>query len=93
MSDPLIVEVVELAESVWTGEARQVIVRTTSGEMGILSGHVPVAGVLEAGRVIIDPVDGQRIEGRVDGGIISVDSNRVTIVADHYSQGAEAPAS
>lgn len=91
MADPLIVEVVELSESVWTGEARQVIVRTTAGEMGILSGHASVAGVLEAGRVIIDPVDGQRIEGRVDGGVVSVDSNRVTIVADHYREGAAAP--
>lgn len=84
MAAPLIVEIVELSESVWNGEARQVIVRTTDGDLGILSGHVATAGVLVPGRVVIDPVDGQRIEGHIDGGFVSVDGNRVTIVADHY---------
>ena len=90
MADPLIVEVVEVDQSVWNGEARQVIVNTMEGEIGILAGHVPVAGVLQEGRVVIDPIDGNRVEGRVDGGIVSVDSNRVTIVADHFSEGAAA---
>lgn len=89
MADPLIVEIVELAEPVWNGEARQVIVRTTDGDLGILSGHVATAGVLVPGRVVIDPVDGQRIDGKIDGGFVSVDGNRVTIVADHY-EGPEA---
>ncbi|NHU84561.1 F0F1 ATP synthase subunit epsilon [Kocuria sp. JC486] len=84
MAAPLIVEIVELSEPVWHGEARQVIVRTTDGDLGILSGHVATAGVLVPGRVVIDPVDGQRIEGQIDGGFVSVDGNRVTIVADHY---------
>lgn len=44
MADPLIVEVVEVDQSVWNGEARQVIVNTMEGEIGILAGHVPVAG-------------------------------------------------
>lgn len=90
MADPLIVEVVEVDQSVWSGQARQVIVNTMEGEIGILAGHVPVAGVLQEGRVVIDPIDGNRVEGRVDGGIVSVDSNRVTIVADHFSEGAAA---
>ena len=90
MADPLIVEVVEVDQSVWNGEARQVIVNTTEGEIGILAGHVPVAGVLQEGRVTIDPTSGSRVEGRVDGGIVTVDSNRVTIVADHFSEGAAA---
>ncbi|KAA9395660.1 F0F1 ATP synthase subunit epsilon [Kocuria coralli] len=84
MADPLIVEIVELAKPLWDGEATQVIVRTTDGDLGILSGHVATAGVLVPGRVVIDPVNGERIEGRVDGGFVSVDGNRVTIVADHY---------
>ncbi|MCT1602486.1 F0F1 ATP synthase subunit epsilon [Kocuria sp. p3-SID1433] len=90
MADPLIVEVVEVDQSVWSGQARQVIVNTMEGEIGILAGHVPVAGVLQEGRVVIDPIDNNRVEGRVDGGIVSVDSNRVTIVADHFSEGAAA---
>lgn len=84
MADPLIVEIVELSDVVWNGQARQVIVRTTDGDLGILSGHVATAGVLVPGRIAIDPLDGQRIEGRIDGGFVSVDGNRVTIVADRF---------
>ncbi|MDO4254242.1 MAG: F0F1 ATP synthase subunit epsilon [Kocuria sp.] len=84
MAAPLIVEIVELSDMVWNGQARQVIVRTSDGDLGILSGHVATAGVLVPGRVVVDPVDGQRIEGTVDGGFVSVDGNRVTIVADRF---------
>ena len=79
----MIVEVVALDRSVWTGTARMVRVRTTEGDIGILPGHEAVAGILRPGEFAVDPLDGARLEGRIDAGFVFMDSNRVTIVADN----------
>lgn len=79
----LIVEIVSLDRSVWTGTARMVRVRTSEGDIGILPGHEAVAGLLKTGDFALDPVDGTRVEGRIDAGFVFVDSDRVTIVADN----------
>ncbi len=45
----------------WSGEARMVIAKTTEGDIGILTGHSPVFGILAEGSVveILDPGTGQ----------------------------------
>jgi F-type H+-transporting ATPase subunit epsilon len=68
---------------VWEGEAKFVRARSISGELGILPGHTPLLGVLVEGEVSIDSLDGERSTVMVDGGFLSVDSDVVTIVAEH----------
>ena len=60
------VSIVSAAHEVWSGAARQIIARTTEGEIGILAGHEPFLAVLAA---------------RADDGFISVEHDRVTIVS------------
>ncbi|GMA92168.1 hypothetical protein GCM10025869_26970 [Homoserinibacter gongjuensis] len=43
------VAVVSAERELWTGEATQVIARTTEGEIGILTGHEPVLAILAPG--------------------------------------------
>lgn len=76
------VEVVAADHFVWSGAASLVKATTVDGEIGVLPGHTPVIALLAAGTVEIQPVDGQRLHIKADGGFFSVDSNRVTIVAD-----------
>ena len=78
----LIVEVVALDRKIWAGTAKMVRVRTTEGDIGILPGHESVAGLLKPGEFAVERVDGDRLSGHIDSGFISVDSNRVTVVAD-----------
>ncbi|GAA2108710.1 F0F1 ATP synthase subunit epsilon [Kocuria atrinae] len=78
----LIVEVVALDRKIWAGTAKMVRVRTTEGDIGILPGHESVAGLLRPGKFAVERVDGGRLSGHIDSGFISVDSNRVTVVAD-----------
>ncbi|MCJ8506237.1 F0F1 ATP synthase subunit epsilon [Kocuria flava] len=78
----MIVEVVSLDRSIWAGAARMVRVRTSEGDIGILPGHEAVAGLLKPGAFAVDPVDGERLEGTIDAGFVTVDNDRVTIVAD-----------
>ncbi len=77
----LIVELVAADRKVWEGEATQVSARTLSGDMGILPGHTPLLGVLTEGEVRIKS-DGGWLTAVVDGGFLSVDHDRVTIVAE-----------
>ncbi|KUG55440.1 MULTISPECIES: F0F1 ATP synthase subunit epsilon [Kocuria] len=88
----MIVEIVSLEESVWTGTARMVRVRTSEGDIGILPGHEAVAGILKPGDFAVDPADGARVEGTIDAGFVFVDHDRVTIVADNVELSGAAAA-
>lgn len=81
----LIVEIVALDRKIWDGTATLVRVRTTEGDIGILPGHESMAGLLRPGELVVDRVDGDRLRGHIDAGFISVDSNRVSVVADRVS--------
>lgn len=77
------VEMVAADRKVWEGEAKFVRARSIAGELGILPGHTPLLGVLVEGEVAIESLEGERRTVSVDGGFLSVDSNVVTIVAEH----------
>jgi len=86
------VEVVAADHAVWSGTARRVNAFTVGGDIGVLPGHTPVLSLLAAGRVEIEPVEGPRVHISADGGFLSVDNDRVTIVADD-AQMVDAPTS
>ena len=77
----LTVSVVSAAQEVWSGEARQLVARTTEGEIGILPGHEPMLGILAAGEVRVTLADGTVVTANAEDGFLSVDNNIVTIVA------------
>ena len=76
------VELVAADRKVWEGEARQVSARTVEGELGILPGHTPLLGILVSGDVRIESTSGQTHTATIDSGFLSVDHDRVTIVAE-----------
>ena len=76
----LTVEIVAADRKVWEGEASQVSARSIDGDLGILPGHTPILCVLGEGEVRVN-ADGRGAR-RVDGGFLSVDHDRVTIVAE-----------
>ncbi|WP_432505079.1 F0F1 ATP synthase subunit epsilon [Kineococcus arenarius] len=78
---PLQVELVAADRSVWSGEATLVRARTVEGEIGIMAGHEPLLAVLAEGEVSVT-AGGGGTTVHVDGGFFSVDSDKVTIVAE-----------
>lgn len=80
------VELVAADRKVWVGEAQMVSARSTEGELGILPGHTPLLGVLIAGEVRIKTNGGTEAV-TVDGGFLSVDQDKVVIVADTVDAG------
>jgi F-type H+-transporting ATPase subunit epsilon len=77
----LTVNLVAADHEVWSGEASLVVAKTTIGEIGIMTGHEPVLGVLAAGEVRITLEDGNKIIANAQDGFLSVEGDVVTIVA------------
>jgi F-type H+-transporting ATPase subunit epsilon len=75
------VSVVSADSEVWAGTAKQIIARTTEGEIGILPGHEPILAILAAGEVRVTTSAGETITAKADDGFLSVEHDRVTIVA------------
>jgi F-type H+-transporting ATPase subunit epsilon len=76
------VELVSPTERVWSGEAQSVSARTIEGDIGILTGHTPLFGVLVDGQVVIHGINGENKEFKVSGGFLSVANNRVSILTE-----------
>jgi F-type H+-transporting ATPase subunit epsilon len=84
------VELVSVEREVWSGEASEVIARTTEGEIGILSGHAPLLGQLAEGYdVRIKQEGGGEIAVTVSGGFLSVTDQGVTILAESATMPGE----
>ena len=75
-------ELVSPTERVWSGEATSVSARTVEGDIGVLTDHAPLFGVLVDGQVSIKGTDGTITEFGVSGGFLSVSNNRVSILTE-----------
>lgn len=83
------VELVVPDREVWSGSARMVIAKTLDGDIGVLSSHPPVIGLLAEGSVvrIVDAEGDASQDGAgevrvaVSGGFLSVAGDRVSILA------------
>ena len=74
----------------WSGEARTVIAKTTEGDIGVLTGHSPVFGVLAEGSLVeIVSGDETRVRAAVSGGFLSVADDEVSILAAQAQLGPE----
>lgn len=65
------------------GQVEELIVRTTSGDLGILAGHTNCVAPLGMGRAMI-LVDGQKRYGACIGGMVSVVNGEANLVATTF---------
>ena len=97
------VEVVVADRELWAGEANMVIAKTLEGDIGVLTGHPPVLGILAEGSIvrILDPegsagadgaeagASGQEVTAAVSGGCLSVSNDQISILAVDAQLGRE----
>ncbi len=80
---------------IWAGSAELVIAKTLDGDIGVLSGHAPVIGILAEGSLVqIRPEGsaGSDVFAAVSGGFFSVADNNVSILARQAQLGREVDA-
>jgi len=81
------VELLMPDRSLWSGEAGLVIVKTLDGDIGVMTGHAPVFGILSPGSLVrIREVPGSDntgdvVRAAVRDGFLSVTGDRVSILA------------
>ncbi|NLD54642.1 MAG: F0F1 ATP synthase subunit epsilon [Burkholderiaceae bacterium] len=84
------VDVVSAEESIFDGEAEFVALPGEAGELGIYPQHAPLITRIKAGAVRIKlPSRAEEEFVFVAGGILEVQPNRVTVLADTAIRGAD----
>jgi len=82
------VDVVSAEEQIFSGEAKFVALPGESGELGIMPRHTPLITRIKPGAVRIQRADTDEEEFVfVAGGILEVQPNRVTVLADTAIRG------
>jgi F-type H+-transporting ATPase subunit epsilon len=79
---------------VWAGNAERVVAKTLDGDIGVLTGHTPVLGVLAPGSVVRILPEGSSgtsgwVQAAVGGGFLSVADDTVSILAREAALGAD----
>lgn len=67
---------------VFEGTARSLVAPAWDGWVGILPGHAPFLTLMGEGPLSVEPESGGRREFQVGGGVMKVESNEVTVLAD-----------
>ena len=83
------VDVVSAEESIFSGAAKFVALPGESGELGILPRHTPLITRIKPGAVRIELADGGEELVFVQGGILEVQPNAVTVLADTAIRGKD----
>jgi F-type H+-transporting ATPase subunit epsilon len=93
------VELVVPEGAIWSGRADMVIAKTLDGDIGVLTGHTPVLGILAEGSLVrimpesaADAAAGAEVVAAVNGGFFSVADDRVSILAREAQLGEEVDA-
>ena len=83
MAKMLQVDIVSAEQEIFSGRAQRVIAPGEAGELGILPEHIPLLTRIKPGTVRIEPEGGGEEEIiYVSGGMMEVQPDRVTILAD-----------
>ena len=83
------VELVVPDRELWSGEATMVIAKTTEGDIGVLTGHSPMFGVLAEGSLVEIVNDETRVRAAVSGGFLSVADDKISILAAQAQLGLD----
>jgi len=85
------VEVVGPEEVLFSGEATQVLTRTTEGEVAFLENHAPFLGLLAANETRIWTQGGQVRSFDIAGGFVEVSDNKVSILVESAAVTGDEP--
>lgn len=82
----LTVRVVAPDKTVWDSEAEEVILPSTTGQLGILSGHAPLLSALDTGVMRVRPGK-DWVAIALMGGFAEVENDEVTILVNAAERG------
>ena len=75
-------DIVSAEEEIFRGDVTMVVATGEMGELGIAPRHAPLITRLKPGKLVLTLADGERLDIVVSGGILEVQPQVVTILAD-----------
>ena len=75
-------DIVSAEAEIFTGEATLVVATGEMGELGIAPRHAPLITRLKPGKVVVTTPDGEQLDFAISGGILEVQPQVVTVLAD-----------
>ena len=66
------------------GEAVQLMLRGSEGDLAVLAGHIPFITAVKPGACRILLPDGTERTGKTDGGLLTVAADRVTLLSESF---------
>ena len=61
-------------------DAEMLILRGTEGDLAVMAGHIPFVTAVVRGNCVILTAEGDRKEGTIEEGLLTVDKDRVTVL-------------
>jgi F-type H+-transporting ATPase subunit epsilon len=89
MTHTIRVDIVSAEAEIYSGEATLVVATGELGELGIAPRHAPLITRLKPGHVDVVGANGERQQFYVSGGILEVQPQVVTILADTAARAAD----
>ena len=75
-------DIVSAENEIFQGEATLVVATGEVGELGIAARHAPLITRLKPGKVVVTLPQGEQIDFAISGGILEVQPDVVTVLAD-----------
>jgi F-type H+-transporting ATPase subunit epsilon len=75
-------DIVSAEKAIYSGPVEMVIATGELGELGVVPGHAPLLTVLKPGEIRVTQIGGQEDIFYVSGGILEVQPNCVSVLAD-----------
>ncbi len=66
------------------GEAAALFLRGAEGDLAVLAGHTPFITSVQAGKCRVELPDGEEKSATLDGGILTVGAERVTLLSGSF---------
>ena len=75
-------DIVSAEAEIFQGEATLIVATGEMGELGIAPRHAPLITRLKPGKVVVTQANGEKLDFAISGGILEVQPQVVTILAD-----------
>ena len=82
MASTIRCDIVSAEAEIFHGEAEMVVATGELGELGIAPRHAPLITRLKPGKVVVTLPGGEKLDFAISGGIIEVQPQVVTVLAD-----------
>ena len=89
MTNTIRVDIVSAEAEIFSGDATMVIATGELGELGITPRHAPLITRLKPGHVDVLQVSGERLQFYISGGILEVQPQVITVLADTVIRAAD----